>query len=320
MPQHDYDIANAAGATFRADINSMAAAIVQTNAGSSAPSAMFANMEWYDQTAGLLKQRDPTNALWNTQRTSIASGTIFYVASVGADTNNGLTSAAAFKTIQAAISRVARYVDTGNGPVTIQVIDGLYSESLSLKSLLGDGNITLQGNTTNPLSCVVVSSRTGAIIDATRCHGTWAVQGFTVTNCGGIGISANGCNLNLGVMNFGVAQNAAHITADRNATILMQSNYTITGSAASHAFVQAGGRISMAGLTVTMSGNPGFSSAYIVAINLAVAQAVGLTTVNSGNGRRFFVAGNSVIDCGNAGINVLPGTVAGTQQSGGILL
>jgi len=64
MAQHDYDIANAAGAPFRADLNAALAAVVTANSGATAPATTFAFMYWADTTAGLLKQRNAANSAW----------------------------------------------------------------------------------------------------------------------------------------------------------------------------------------------------------------------------------------------------------------
>lgn len=66
MPQHDYNLANAAGATFRGDVNSALAAIVSNNSGGSAPSTLFAYMWWADTGTGLMKQRNAANDAWIT--------------------------------------------------------------------------------------------------------------------------------------------------------------------------------------------------------------------------------------------------------------
>lgn len=62
--QHDMDMANNPGSVFRADINSMAGALVTNNAGASAPSPTFAHMWWPDTTNGILKQRNAANTAW----------------------------------------------------------------------------------------------------------------------------------------------------------------------------------------------------------------------------------------------------------------
>lgn len=64
MSQHDFDIANADGATVRADINSAFQAAVELSSGATAPSTTFAFMWWADTSAGILKRRNSANTAW----------------------------------------------------------------------------------------------------------------------------------------------------------------------------------------------------------------------------------------------------------------
>jgi len=64
MAQHDYIIANAAGASFRADINNALAAIVSLNSGPNEPNPTYAYQYWAHTTEGLLKQRNAANNAW----------------------------------------------------------------------------------------------------------------------------------------------------------------------------------------------------------------------------------------------------------------
>ncbi|MFA7333646.1 MAG: hypothetical protein WC130_05040 [Kiritimatiellia bacterium] len=66
MSQHDFNIANANGATVRADINSALAAILSNNSGSSAPASPAANMWWLDEATSFLKIRNAANSAWIT--------------------------------------------------------------------------------------------------------------------------------------------------------------------------------------------------------------------------------------------------------------
>lgn len=66
MSQHDYEIANADGATVRADLNALFQAIAELNGGATAPSITFAYMWWADTSTGLLKQRNAANNGWIT--------------------------------------------------------------------------------------------------------------------------------------------------------------------------------------------------------------------------------------------------------------
>lgn len=66
MSQHDYNIANAPGATVRADINALSEAMASQNAGNSAPPVTFPFMLWADTTNSLLKLRNGANNAWIT--------------------------------------------------------------------------------------------------------------------------------------------------------------------------------------------------------------------------------------------------------------
>ena len=66
MSQNDFTIANASGATVRADINSGLQALASLSSGSSAPGTMFAYQLWADTTLNLLKIRNGTNSAWVT--------------------------------------------------------------------------------------------------------------------------------------------------------------------------------------------------------------------------------------------------------------
>ncbi len=73
MAQHDYDIANQAGSSFRADLNNALDAIVSNNSGSSAPSTTFAYEWWIDTSNNLLKLRNSANNAWITLPLSITA-------------------------------------------------------------------------------------------------------------------------------------------------------------------------------------------------------------------------------------------------------
>ena len=64
MSQHDMNLSNADGATFRADANNALAALVSNNSGATAPATTFAFMWWADTTANILKRRNAANSAW----------------------------------------------------------------------------------------------------------------------------------------------------------------------------------------------------------------------------------------------------------------
>ena len=63
---HDFDLGNAVGATFRADLNSCLGDIQSSNSGSSAPSTTVAYKIWADTSNNLLKIRNSANNGWLT--------------------------------------------------------------------------------------------------------------------------------------------------------------------------------------------------------------------------------------------------------------
>jgi hypothetical protein len=76
MSQHDGTVANADGATVRADINSAIQALLTNSSGSSAPGTTFAYQWWIDTTNNVLKQRNSANSAWITRGSSAAMGVL----------------------------------------------------------------------------------------------------------------------------------------------------------------------------------------------------------------------------------------------------
>jgi hypothetical protein len=68
MTQHAMSLPNQAGASFRADLNALVAALVSLSSGATAPSPTFAWMFWEDTSTSpkLLKQRNGANSAWIT--------------------------------------------------------------------------------------------------------------------------------------------------------------------------------------------------------------------------------------------------------------
>ncbi len=89
MSQHDYNIANAAGATVRADINSVLSAIVSQNSGASEPATTFAYEWWADTSNSVLKIRNSGNTGWVTLPFSISADN---TVDINAGTVNGISS------------------------------------------------------------------------------------------------------------------------------------------------------------------------------------------------------------------------------------
>jgi hypothetical protein len=66
MSQNDFSVANADGATVRADLNSALQALATQSSGTSAPTTTYAGQVWWDTTNNLIKIRNGSNNAWIT--------------------------------------------------------------------------------------------------------------------------------------------------------------------------------------------------------------------------------------------------------------
>jgi len=64
MSQNDFSIANQTSSNFRADLNGALQALASLSSGSTAPSATYANMLWYDTSNNILKMRAAADDTW----------------------------------------------------------------------------------------------------------------------------------------------------------------------------------------------------------------------------------------------------------------
>ena len=77
MAQHDYNLINQSGASFRADLNNALSAIATNNAGASSPSTTFAYEWWIDESNGVLKIRNSANSAWITTGINLTTNNLF---------------------------------------------------------------------------------------------------------------------------------------------------------------------------------------------------------------------------------------------------
>lgn len=64
MSQHDMDVANAPGITFRTDMNAALQALASQSSGAAAPSTTFPCQVWADTGTNRLKKRNSANTAW----------------------------------------------------------------------------------------------------------------------------------------------------------------------------------------------------------------------------------------------------------------
>lgn len=253
-----------------------------------------------------------------TTREILTANRTYYVRPVdGSDANTGLvnTSGGAFKTAQKAIDTAAA-LDLSIYNVTINVASDI-TENLILKSTVGAGSVTLQGDTTTPAN-VKIAPASGSCLACSFITGQWTLTGFkTITSGGAIQILVQGAALTLGVLDYGdAAGSGIHIYAGTGARIQTgNNNYTISGSTFGwHLFLDNDSVVyGGSGRTITFTGNPTFTE---------FARSTG------GSNLRFPLTASGSITAGkkyNATLNgtidstasTYPGPTAGTTATGG---
>lgn len=240
----------------------------------------------------------------------------YYVRTDGSDSNTGLTntSGGAFLTIQKAVDTIAT-LDISGYTVTIQVADGTYTGTVSLKNVVGaanPGNLVIQGNNSTPAN-VVISTTSNNCFFASGVNATWDIKDMKLTTTtSGSCISASLSKIRFGNIEFGACA-TYHISTNGTGTLAEAlSNYTVNGGATRHWSSIVLSEIRVQSITITLSGTPAFTD--WAHTETAAVQLVNANTYSgSATGKRYNVAQNSVVFSGAT----LPGDVAGTTATGG---
>ena len=135
MSQHDYSLADQAGAAFRSDLNSALDASVTGNSGATEPATKFARMVWLDTTANLAKQRNAANSVW------FVRGTLAETLGVSRSSN----------TILAAADHGKYFVATGNFTQTLTAVATLADKWVVAYRVNNGVTITLDPDTTETI-------------------------------------------------------------------------------------------------------------------------------------------------------------------------
>ena len=143
MAQEDYSIANADGATVRADINNHLSAIVSLNSGATAPTTTFAYQLWADTSNNVLKQRDSTNTSWVIRATL--------------DSDRVLSKTAAYTVTLADYDKViladaASAAFTITMPAAATAGDGFRVTIIRINNVSSGNDVTIDGNASETIN------------------------------------------------------------------------------------------------------------------------------------------------------------------------
>ena len=318
--------------------------------GSSGFAATIVRYEWLNshqeelahvvETAGLtLDKTDNTQLLQAlnklyVSRTLVTADMVIYVnPTTGNDSNNGLTSGTAFKTIQAAINAVYRSYDWNGHSCTIQLADGTYTVTTAnawaayfagMPFGMPIFGLTLKGNSGSRQNVQIVATNGGCVcadnanlnVDGLSVNGQGTV--WTVTTTPGMGLAAlrNGW-MNATNVRMDVTGGMFGARADWGGMVNLMSGSTpvITGSGQYGIFSGIGGTIWGANSSWTVAGWSAVQPLFFAdqgRIEIGASTFSGAAT-----GTKYGALANGVINTSGGGPGYLPGSVAGSVASGG---
>lgn len=245
-----------------------------------------------------------------------------YVRSDGSDSNDGSanTAGSAFKTLQGCISAaLLRY--GVQRPLDIRLgIPGTYAAPTTILSY---ANVSITGDPGSPAAYIIAGGAAGvnvlspqsmkvSVIGCNlRCDYT---SRRIISAANGATFGLSNCVLSSTLLPYSL------IAASVGAQVTISGNITIT-TGATYAFESLqGGQIFFDNTaTITFSGGPTFSGSTVIAADLSVLTAqTGATFIGSVTGKRYQSNNLSLIQTSGAGINLFPGTIAGTVANGGV--
>lgn len=266
-------------------------------------------------------------------RIALLADRTYYVSTTGSDSNNGLSAAAPFLTVQHAFNVVA-LLDMNGKKVTVQLAagsGGSYSNAASILNvprmtgLIDPTHLLLQGDNTTPSN--VTLTNTGATTPVIQAN-----QGSMIT-VGGlklVGGTGNPYCLNASeaaiinttaLMEYGACTGGYHKYANNGGVINDFGNSIISGGAAAHYAFAYSGAMYAGGNTINAnSGAYAFSFGFVGAFNGGNAQLNGITFQNiaSITGPRYALQSCSTCQTFGAGASYFPGSTAGGVSGGGV--
>ncbi len=268
-------------------------------------------------TPGFMSAEDKTKL--DGAREVLPANRTYYVRTDGSNSNNGLsnTSGGAFLTLLKAADAIAT-LDFNGFTVTVQIGDGTYTGTCVVPVTVGQSatsKLVFKGNTTMPGNVVI--SVTGGDCFSSVAGARALIQDMELrTTTSGSGINAGGVGSELQWSNIRFGACAANqVLAQGGALATCVGNYSIVGNAVQHLNSDRG-LIEIGSKTVTLTGTPAFSVAFVNASQGHVRAFLN-TYTGSATGSRYRAVLNGTINTFGAGATALPGDAVGTTATGG---
>ncbi|HYT42277.1 MAG TPA: hypothetical protein VEP90_08015, partial [Methylomirabilota bacterium] len=233
-------------------------------------------------------------------RERLSTDRTYFVSTTGNNNNDGLTVGTPFLTIGKAVSIIGQNLDINGHNVTVQLADGTYNETVSLIPYIGrisQGHIAptavvIQGNAVTPANVVV----NGSFQAIEAGYYEWIIRNLKI-----IGGSNNAIYADVG--GWLVVDNVVFGTTTANhmlasfGVVEVVTNYTISGNAANHILAtNPGNFLYVSGLTITLTGTPVFSGAFInITAGGYALVPVGTTFSGAATGTRWVMDATAVL-------------------------
>lgn len=268
------------------------------------------------------QDKDGTVILDSDVREKLTSNRTYYVRTDGSDSNDGLSNTAggAFLTVQKAIDTAATLDQASAYSITIQIADGTYNESLTLKNVAGNpgsGFLTITGNSGDS-TAVKINASTGSCIFGSGLNVIWTLSYLDLATAG-----TGACvrvdfftTVVIDSLNFSESS-GYHMMATYSGLINIVNNYTISGGAIAHKLLQGNSVIvfSSAANRGVFTADCTFSTAFVMIQTLSFLRLGGYTVgAYTITGKQFAFQGNVSINVSDP-FSVFPGTVTGTWQT-----
>jgi hypothetical protein len=249
---------------------------------------------------------------------SVPSPTL-WVRTDGNDNNGGgaNTAASALKTVSGALSKAASVFNLTGRTLTIRLgLPGTY-DGFVLDNV---PNVLIQGDAANQDAYVLAGDGVGYVQGANL-----QLQGVNLSNTGTANHTlqaAYGGSILLNHVTFtsipGLVE--SHMTTFIGGVISVSGSIKINGPANTAFMAFSGGFEITNGSSITLVGNPTFADSFVVLSQSGkwLTNYTQITITGTAVGRRYRLLLMSLLDTGGAGVNYLPGTIAGTEDASSV--
>ncbi len=195
----------------------------------------------------------------------------------------------------------------------MQIADGTYSGITAVAVPVGTSSVVFQGNAGTP-SNVLINSANGFVL-----YGPAQIKVKDLKlACSGtcFYVQHLGAKLQFGNVNFGASGDHIRFNVGHVQSV---SGYTISGGASRHLLGAGPGLVEITSVTVTITGTPNFSDAFISMMGAACASLWSITWSGSATGVRYYATSNGVINSFGQGTasTWFPGSSNGSTSTGG---